>query len=309
MVTQLILSVLLSASGALARTYTFVNLCPQNATLFISGVQQGSLAANGGSSTQVLPQTFSGLVYTDANGGNGASGAGTTRAGFFGNNGDYYFVVDANHFNTGVRITPNTTAANGFCGEVVCDSPACSAFLQPPTAFPSPMTTPPPPPLSSCAGDISYTVTFCPSGAFPGTPPPPPPPSTGVVNLHPNGNTAKCLDVRGAVLANGTPVQIFDCNGTPAQNWVINSGPTSVALNGTGFCLDAGSTPGNNVGMKIWQCFNGLPAQSWFYTDDKRIALAGQGQCLDLTNGDLTNSNQVQTFKCTDGNTNQIWTE
>ena len=32
------------------------------------------------------------------------------------------------------------------------------------------------------------------------------------------------------------------------------------------------------------------------------------GQCLDLTNGVLTNSNQVQIWKCTDHNTNQIWT-
>ncbi|KAF9451140.1 carbohydrate-binding module family 13 protein [Macrolepiota fuliginosa MF-IS2] len=128
------------------------------------------------------------------------------------------------------------------------------------------------------------------------------------VELHPNGNTNKCLDVRGDILANGTPVQIFDCNGTPAQQWILKSGETSVRLANTTFCLDAGASPTNGTPMKIWTCFDNLPAQEWFFTDDARIALFNQGLCLDLTNGNLTNTNIVQTFKCTDGNTNQIWT-
>ena len=32
------------------------------------------------------------------------------------------------------------------------------------------------------------------------------------------------------------------------------------------------------------------------------------GQCLDLTNGNLTNENVIQTWACTSGDTNQIWT-
>ena len=33
-------------------------------------------------------------------------------------------------------------------------------------------------------------------------------PSSIGVQIHPNGNNAKCLDVKGDVLANGTPVQM-----------------------------------------------------------------------------------------------------
>ena len=29
--------------------------------------------------------------------------------------------------------------------------------------------------------------------------------------------------------------------------------------------------------MKIWQCYEGLAAQQWYYTDDNRIAVEGQG--------------------------------
>ncbi|KAF8988418.1 ricin B lectin domain-containing protein, partial [Cyathus striatus] len=110
----------------------------------------------------------------------------------------------------------------------------------------------------------------------------------------------------GAVYANGTPVQIYDCNGTPAQSWSINRGSTQIRVAGTSYCLDAGSSPANGVGMKIWTCYDNLPAQTWTYTTSNTIALSVQGQCLDLTNGSLTNGNQVQTWQCTASNTNQI---
>jgi hypothetical protein len=29
--------------------------------------------------------------------------------------------------------------------------------------------------------------------------------------------------------------------------------------------------------MKIWECFPGVPAQSWFFTTDERVALQNQG--------------------------------
>lgn len=77
--------------------------------------------------------------------------------------------------------------------------------------------------------------------------------------------------------------------------------------------------------MKIWECFDGLPAQQWTYTDDFHIVLENTGLspghllaafvikqhnidfCLDLTNGDLSNSNQLQIWTCNKGNNNQIW--
>ncbi|KAF7436058.1 hypothetical protein PC9H_002884 [Pleurotus ostreatus] len=125
--------------------------------------------------------------------------------------------------------------------------------------------------------------------------------------IHPAVNTNKCLNLRGNVRANGTAVDIFDCNLTTAQNWVIAPGSTKVQLEGTNFCLDAGSTPANGIGMKIWQCFDDLPAQQWFLTDDDRIALENQGFCLDLTEGSVVNGNQVQIWRCTDNDINQAW--
>lgn len=77
--------------------------------------------------------------------------------------------------------------------------------------------------------------------------------------------------------------------------------------------------------MKIWECYSGLAAQTWYYTGDQRISLMNQGSldlplrahhslqyvtgfCLDLTNDDLNDGEVMQIWSCTTGDTNQIWT-
>ncbi|MGW1807820.1 ricin-type beta-trefoil lectin domain protein, partial [Streptomyces sp. NPDC002078] len=37
------------------------------------------------------------------------------------------------------------------------------------------------------------------------------------------GLAGKCLDVAGANSADGTPVQLYDCNGTNAQQWTVGT--------------------------------------------------------------------------------------
>ncbi|KAF8960460.1 ricin B lectin domain-containing protein [Flammula alnicola] len=280
MLSSLLYSLLLLATPLVAsplaprqttRQYTIINKCPTAVNLFIAGALDSSMPV-GGSVTRTLP-VDAGMFYTDANGGDGDS-QGTTRAGFFEN--FYYIVKDPSYLNIGMTVAPHgSTSSSGFCAVAECESVDCTAFPQPPTGF---MVLP-------------YRRV----------------PTAGAT-IHPNFNTAKCMDVRGANFANGTPVQIYDCNGTPAQSWTIRRGSTKVQVTGTNFCLDAGTNPANGIGLKIWQCYDNLPAQQWYYTEDNRIALEGQGFCTDLTNGIQTNSNQLQTWQCTDNNVNQIWT-
>ncbi|RDB19188.1 Endo-1,4-beta-xylanase A [Hypsizygus marmoreus] len=295
-----------SASTLAIREYLISNRCPTEIPLYISGELQGNLAV-GELFTKTYPGAENAFIYTSANGGSVESGRGLTRAGFFADDDYYYIIVDPVYFNVGIQITPlNSPPAGttGFCGRIACTTLTCAtAFQQAPTSFPAPTSTPPAPPLYACptTTDTRYLIEFCPGGTFPS-------PTLTTVALNPNGNKSKCADVRGAAFANGTPVQIYDCNNTPAQKWTISRGSTKVQLTGTNFCLDAGSTPGNGIGMKIWTCYDNLPAQAWYFTDDNRIALEGKGLCLDLPNGVLTNSNQLQTWQCTDNNNNQVWT-
>ncbi|TFK21494.1 subtilisin-like protein [Coprinopsis marcescibilis] len=138
---------------------------------------------------------------------------------------------------------------------------------------------------------------------------PTPPPVTQPQRIHPGISNGKCLDVRQGTIANGTPVQLYDCNGTTAQVWLISRGATKVRLANTNFCLDASSpTPANGTGMKIWQCTDNVAAQEWTYTANNRITLRSAPQCLDLPSGNLVNGIQIQTWQCADNITGQSWT-
>jgi hypothetical protein len=35
--------------------------------------------------------------------------------------------------------------------------------------------------------------------------------------------------------------------------------------------------PANSIGMKIWQCYNNLPAQAWHYSNNDKLSLNGNG--------------------------------
>ncbi|KAF9475158.1 hypothetical protein BDN70DRAFT_841310 [Pholiota conissans] len=279
----------------LERMYVVHNTCPGPINVFIGG-QLETTALPTRHAISKVANVAAGFWYTDANGGR-YTGVGTVRAGFWLNN--YGIIRDAGQINTGMWVAPRQEPSpDGTCSRAECADASCTdAFVGVPQVFPN-ATSPPPFHYCGPATNITVDITFCPDGTFP--------PNSGI-EIHPGSSVTKCLDVRGANFANGTPVQIYDCNGTKAQKWFVIRGSTKVQLAGTNFCLDAGSSPASGVGLKIWQCYNNLAAQQWFYTDDNRIDLEGQGQCMDLTNGVLTNSNQVQTWQCTNFNNNQVW--
>ncbi|KAI9636615.1 ricin B-like lectin [Dioszegia hungarica] len=121
-----------------------------------------------------------------------------------------------------------------------------------------------------------------------------------------SGRDGQCLALEGlpgvqryGLVKNGTPVITRDCLG--ANTWFINRGSGSITIPGTNFALDIGLNPGNNGALKVWESYPGSPQQTWYLTDDNRIAQTGGNQCLD--EGD----NGVQTYQCTTGNTNQVW--
>ena len=66
------------------------------------------------------------------------------------------------------------------------------------------------------------------------TPPPPPPAGNGGKAIE-NVAASRCLDVAAGSNAAGTPIQIYDCNGTAAQQWIAGSGALRVFA---GSCLD-----------------------------------------------------------------------
>ncbi|WP_426404729.1 ricin-type beta-trefoil lectin domain protein [Streptomyces sp. R-07] len=118
------------------------------------------------------------------------------------------------------------------------------------------------------------------------------------------GIGGKCVDVAGANTANGTPVQLYDCNGTAAQQWTLAADGTVRAL---GKCLDvtaAGTADGTPV--QLYDC-NGTEAQRWTANTARDIVNPRSGKCLDATGNSSANGTRLQIWTCS-GGANQKWT-
>ncbi len=118
------------------------------------------------------------------------------------------------------------------------------------------------------------------------------------------GLAGKCVDVAAANSANGTPVQLYDCNGTPAQQWTVGPDGTIRAL---GKCLDVASGgTADGTPVQLWDC-NGSAAQRWVVTGARDIVNPQADKCLDVSGNDPANGTRLQIWTCT-GGANQKWT-
>ncbi len=61
--------------------------------------------------------------------------------------------------------------------------------------------------------------------------------------------------------ANGSKVQLYDCNGTNAQKWQRSG--SALVNTGSGKCLDAtGPSSADGTPLQIWSC-TGAANQQW----------------------------------------------
>ncbi|PPQ73242.1 hypothetical protein CVT24_009953 [Panaeolus cyanescens] len=279
---------------------TVRNKCPQAMTLFISNNAVATIPAGGVLNHTAPDSNF--YVGTDSGAPAGTTGTvGQIVAGFLTYNGYYLFEKTPAPFYTGIKVAPKSPVNGQFCKPSICNAQVCDSTYEGEPRRLSPVAPDAPtPPLELCHNNPGYDIEFCPGGQFLD-------PNAGVP-INPNGNKSKCLDVRGAVFQNGTPVQIYDCNGTNAQKWLIKRGIGAIQVAGTNFCLDSSTDAVNHNKMKIWQCYPGIPAQTWsferFMSKIKRVG--SENQCLDLPNGGLWNTNVVETYQCYAFNTNQM---
>ncbi len=117
------------------------------------------------------------------------------------------------------------------------------------------------------------------------------------------GYQGLCVDVRGANSANFTPVQVYTCNGTNAQQWtVVQAGSTLHAL---GKCMDinsGGTADGTTV--DLYDC-NNTAAQVFIPQSNGSLYNPQSNKCLDDT-GWGGSGTQLEIWDCT-GNANQHW--
>ncbi|GAA2220585.1 RICIN domain-containing protein [Streptomyces nogalater] len=122
--------------------------------------------------------------------------------------------------------------------------------------------------------------------------------SPTVIEVH--AAQGKCLDVQGGKDQNGTPVQIYTCNGSPAQQWQLYGSDDNLHLMNlaTYRCLDVDkNNPANGTKIQIWSC-DSAPSQTWQTTIRGTTSLknAGTGKCLDLHT--FASGNDAQLYTC-----------
>jgi Ricin-type beta-trefoil lectin domain/Glycosyl hydrolases family 16 len=163
---------------------------------------------------------------------------------------------------------------NGVCG---CTSPTSST-------------------ASGGTMSVAYVAAYSTNGSGGGGGGNPTGPITGYGGL--------CVDVRGANTANFTPVQVYTCNGTDAQQWtVVQAGSTLQAL---GKCMDInGGGTADGTTVDLYDC-NDTGAQVFIPQSNGSLYNPQSNKCLDDTNWSTTPGTQLQIWDCT-GNANQEW--
>lgn len=107
----------------------------------------------------------------------------------------------------------------------------------------------------------------------------------------------------GANSANGTAVQLYDCNGTGAQAW---SNPGDGTLRALGKCLDVvDRSTADGAAVQLWDCSGGSN-QQWVVTGAHDIVNPAANKCLDVRDNTSANGTRLQIWTCT-GAANQKW--
>jgi hypothetical protein len=116
--------------------------------------------------------------------------------------------------------------------------------------------------------------------------------------------SGRCVEVPGAATANGTQMQLWDCDGSTKQRWAYTAGGQLTVYGNK--CLDAdGGGTANGTAVIIWDCHGGLN-QQWNVSTDGTISSAQSGLCIDANNAATANGTKLILWSC-NGGTNQRW--
>jgi hypothetical protein len=116
------------------------------------------------------------------------------------------------------------------------------------------------------------------------------------------GLGGKCLDVKGKKSDDGTPTQLWQCNGGPNQKWQYTR-----AGELKGFadkCLDVeGGKTDEGTPVILYTC-NGGANQKWRFEKGALVGIGGN--CLDVKGNKSKDGQPLVLYRCT-GGANQKW--
>lgn len=116
--------------------------------------------------------------------------------------------------------------------------------------------------------------------------------------------SGRCVDISGPSTADGTPIQIWSCNGNWNQRWVSTN--NALVNPQSGKCLNAPGTA-NGTRVNLLACTGGT-AQQWQVRSNGNIANVQSGRCLDAVGQGTANGTRLQIYDCVAaGQANQQW--
>jgi Ricin-type beta-trefoil lectin domain len=141
--------------------------------------------------------------------------------------------------------------------------------------------------LSSGVGSIHMTVSWS------STPPP-----TAI-----KGYDGRCADDTGNSSAPRNKIQLWSCNGGPAQNWSFSNGELVHA----GMCLNDQASAGSGGTIILYACSR-APNELWTHNSRDEYVLQAHGStlCLDDPGYSTKNGTQLIVYTCNNGS-NQHW--
>ncbi|GAA1032926.1 MULTISPECIES: lectin [Amycolatopsis] len=128
--------------------------------------------------------------------------------------------------------------------------------------------------------------------SYPGDSPAPASPRVGPIVA--GVSSSLCVDNAFSKVTDGNPIQLYGCDSTYAQDWVIGTDHT---LRVHGKCLDAdnsGTTNGTRI--QLYTC-NNTGAQQWV-EDNGALRNPHSGLCLDDPNSSTKEFTQLQLYTC-----------
>ncbi len=107
-------------------------------------------------------------------------------------------------------------------------------------------------------------------------------------------NSVECIDIPRQQTEDGTPLSLFNCHGSPNQQWTITGGQITGM---TGVCLDImGSAPKDGAQIIIVHC-NGRDSEKWTLANGQIVGIGGK--CIDLAGGSIQDHAALIIAPCT----------
>ncbi|GAA1647493.1 glycoside hydrolase family 16 protein [Actinoplanes couchii] len=127
-----------------------------------------------------------------------------------------------------------------------------------------------------------------------------PTPTGSALKSNLNG---RCIDIPSGNTADGTRLQMYDCNGLAPQKWTFNSDGTLRAM---GKCMDpAGGALANGTPIQLVTC-NGNPVQRFTLSGAGDLVNISANRCVDIVENNSANGARLQLWDCA-GTANQKW--